>query len=158
MAHTALVVLYTTWVPCGSELYWYLNALWLNLFEVFWSGSWQVTTPLVCVFERGGGGGGDGGASLWLFQVSICMVPSTFCINWRFYLSDRPTQMFIMLMNISHPGNLIDFQLALLPLHLLDYRSKSPIRNPRLPEWPIAKTADDSLGPSEINLHIPLIQ
>ena len=30
--------------------------------------------------------------------------------------------------------------------------------NLRLPEWPIAKTADDSLGPPEINLHIPLIQ
>ena len=29
--------------------------------------------------------------------------------------------------------------------------------NRRLPEWPIAKTADDSLGPPEINLPIPLI-
>ena len=29
--------------------------------------------------------------------------------------------------------------------------------NRRLPEWPITKTADDSLGPPEINLHIPLI-
>ena len=31
-------------------------------------------------------------------------------------------------------------------------------QNRRLPEWPIAKTADNSLGPPEINLHIPLIQ
>ena len=30
--------------------------------------------------------------------------------------------------------------------------------NRRLPEWPIAKTADESLGPPEINLPIPLIQ
>ena len=30
--------------------------------------------------------------------------------------------------------------------------------NRRLPEWPIAKTADASLGPPEINLPIPLIQ
>ena len=30
--------------------------------------------------------------------------------------------------------------------------------NRRLPERPIAKMADDSLGPPEINLPIPLIQ
>ena len=43
------------------------------------------------------------------------------------------------------------------PLRLIMGQNRRS-ENRRLPERAIAKTADDSLGPPEINLHIPLIQ